>query len=148
MRSDQTEPKRSDQELKLAQLELKITELNDKIKLATEKLENEIFPQLKTKIMSRTKWSSALEVWSPKYDGSGVKALIETRIKPDRLDENDLNALEAWADVLSTNNSQLALEATEELCRFIANYYPENERTTQRLYFAYKALKNNEQKAR
>src|SRR5260370_31788106 len=104
MRNDQTE-------LKLAQLELKIKELNGKIELETKKLKNEIFPQLKTKIMSRTKWSSALEVWSPEYDGSGVKDLIEIRIKPDRLDENDLNALEAWADVLATNNSLSALQA-------------------------------------
>jgi len=98
--------------------------------------------------MSRTKWSSALEVWSPEYDGSGVKDLIEIRIKPDRLDENDLNALEAWADVLATNNSLSALQATEDLCQFIASYYPENERTTQRLYFAYKSAKNSEQRAR
>jgi tetratricopeptide (TPR) repeat protein len=146
MRNDQTASE-------LVQLEAQIKVLKANIAEETRKLEGKIFPQLKTKIMGRTKWSAAFEAWSADYTGAGVDELIRTPIEADRLNEDDINALEVWADVLSwtdvlatSKSKNKALEATEKLCAFIGNYYPESTHITQTLYFAYKQATDGAEK--
>ena len=91
------------------------------------------------KIVKRTKLSSMFEGFRFELNGEGVgKLLSESKeIERDRLDENDVQALRVWAEVLS-NNYQIgkdgkvekvkkALDAAEKLLEYILeNYCPDN----------------------
>lgn len=57
-----------------------------------------------------------------------------TRDALSKLNENDLDALRAWAELLSTNaNSETALRACQMLCKYILRYYPEDYEATSTL---------------
>ncbi len=122
-------------------LELKMAGLQRDIEEAQKTLKKKIFPQITSKTMSRTKWSSLLSGLKLDYDGHGVNELLEAGIEIEGLDEDDLKALQVWAKTLSTNvESESALVAAEKLCEYIQTFYPERFDTKQILYSVYGSL--------
>lgn len=128
---------------KYKDLELQMEQLQKNLEGSRKTLNNKVFPQITSKTMSRTKWSSVLPGLKLDYDGGGVKELREARIRSDGLDEDDLAALQVWARTLSTNTeSESALVAAEQLCEYIEKFYHENFETKQTLYAVYASLEN------
>ena len=88
-----------------------------------------VLPEVR-KIIKRTKLSTIYEGFDFNIDGEGIRGFLSKKIERERLDENDVEALRVWAEVLSSNyhsKNGSAQSATEELCNYIQeNYYPDN----------------------
>jgi tetratricopeptide (TPR) repeat protein len=99
----------------------------DEAKGRSEGHVKDVLPKV-NQIVKRTKLSSMFEGLEFNVNGKGVDKLLSTRIERDRLDENDVEALRVWAQVLSNNYlAEKAFIAAEELANYIlVNYYPDN----------------------
>lgn len=97
------------------------------------------------KIINRTKISSMFKGMGFKVDGEWVEALLSKKIEGDRLDENDVEALRIWANILSNNYQEeetiqeKTLRAAEKLSNYIlTNYYPDDYEINMILQTMYK----------
>ncbi len=99
----------------------------DRARKRSEGHVKDVLPKV-NQIVKRTKLSSMFEGLEFNENGKGVDKLLSTRIERDRLDENDVEALRVWAQVLSNNYlAESAFTAAEELANYILiNYYPVN----------------------
>ncbi len=99
----------------------------DEARGRSERLVRDVLPKVE-KIVKRTKLSSMFEGLEFDVDGKGVDELLSNRIEKDRLDENDVEALRVWAQVLSNNYwKKTAIVAAEQLANYILmRYSPEN----------------------
>ena len=107
------------------ELNNKTVELKEEIVKLQESLREKIFPKI-DEILDQSKFISLSEGLKIKYDGTGVSEFCKKNIEKDKLEENDIDALRAWAELLSNNTEKKALEASEQLCRYILDYYPED----------------------
>lgn len=98
-------------------------------KLQSSGYVSEVLPETRT-IMERTKLSSLFEGFSFDIDGRGVDDLIQQDIDLERFDENDVEALIVWAEILSNNHrggDKAAQAASRRLCEYVSTrFYPEN----------------------
>jgi type III secretory pathway component EscV/predicted Zn-dependent protease len=110
-------------EEQLKSLETEKSELEKEM----EKKVNETATEKIPDIFRNTKLHALTEDLKIDYDGGGVDQFLSMEeIKWDRLDEHDVEALKAWAYVLSNNKkSRAALTASNKLFEhIIEKYYP------------------------
>jgi tetratricopeptide (TPR) repeat protein len=86
----------------------------------------QVLPKVK-EIIGGTKLSSVYEGFNFQISGQGLEGLLGEKIEVGRLDENDVDALVVWAEVLSNNFSDdNAQKGARMLCGYIQDlYYPE-----------------------
>ena len=86
----------------------------------------QVLPKVK-EIIGGTKLSSVYEGFNFQISGQGLEGLLREKIEVGRLDENDVDALVVWAEVLSNNFSDdNAQKGARMLCSYIQDlYYPE-----------------------
>jgi tetratricopeptide (TPR) repeat protein len=129
---------------RILDLENQLQKLEDEIAELQHKLLHEIFPKLK-QIMSRSKLAPLFETIELDFDGGGVAEVLEL-LRPYqdaryKLDENDVNALRVWAEILANyEGSRTALRAAEKLCNLLRAFYPEHFDAARILYRVYSSL--------
>ncbi len=89
---------------------------------------NEIISDALGRILVNTKLSSLFEGLEINYKGRGVDELLNRKFRIDweRLDENDILALEAWADVLSVCGKEGMYKSVKMCKHLLEIYYPED----------------------
>ncbi len=124
----------------------RVEELKKEIEGLQKDLRDKVFKKIEN-IMYQTKLSSLFEGLKIDYDGKGVAELYKKRkkIKRDILDENDIDALRIWAEILSYNiGNEKALEASIKLGELIKDHYPINFDIDTVLLIVYILLKRTE----
>ena len=102
-----------------------IIKQNDEIKKSQDNLKV-VFEKL-DELMNQTKFISLYQGVKIDYNGNGVSDFCKLTVEKDKLDEYDIDALRVWAELLSNNyKGTKALKASEMLCKYVQNYYPEN----------------------
>lgn len=77
--------------------------------------------------LSETRFGPLIDMTEVDYDGKGVDGGLFSSIEKSRLDENDIEVLSLWSEVLWSNvESNRAWAAARELYAFHRNYYPED----------------------
>ena len=105
---------------------LKAKEHYDKAMATAKEHVLRVLPKVK-EIIGGTKLSSVYDGFNFQTDGKGLEGLLRETVEVGRLDENDVDALVVWAEVLSNNFSDdNAQKGARMLCSYIqALYYPE-----------------------
>jgi len=117
----------------------------EKLERELKELEEELQKRrssLLTTMLSDTKWSFALNRPADS-DENGIDQLLRERIERDKLDEDDIRALQVWARAYSTNeDNDEELEAALKLCDYVTGYFEESWETETVVSDTCRALKN------
>ena len=119
----------------------KIDRLRQELNAIKDEESHRVFEKLK-RVMDQTKLFSLYGVLNADFDGAGVETFLATKFETNKLDEGDVKALIAWAEILSNNvDKDEALRACCQLCSLIQkHYYPEDVATNRILYGVYQKL--------